>query len=191
MENMISTFSNCAFPSNIFLDTSSNSTLFAWLNSTDFSGNIYVTDSDSTIDFSSLYALSRNTSGNYSSADFETLDLYLNLTNVTDSINRTYTVDGFDNFTTNFTIFSSNITFVPLVNTTNSSNFVTGILWDSSDSTIGFYNGTQDVIFATKINKNSLGFYGTYDFEIKIPANLRQYISPNMQNMVSFYREVT
>jgi hypothetical protein len=178
--------------SDIFLDTSSNTTVFAWLNATNFAGNIFVADSDSIIDFNSLQALSRNLSNNLTLNDFEELDIALNITNLSDSINRTYTENKVIKNTDNFTVFSSNIINVPIVNSTNTSNFITGILWDTSDfDNIGFYNGSQDVVFITKINRNSLGFYGNYDYEIKIPANLKQYLTPNVQDSISFYREIT
>jgi hypothetical protein len=178
--------------SDIFLDTSSNTTVFAWLNATDITGNIFVADSDSNIDFNSLQALSRNTSNNLTIDDFEELDIALSTVNLSDSINRTYTENSVVKNTDNFTVFSSNIINVPIANSTNTSNFITGILWDTSDfNSIGFYNGSQDIAFVTKISKDSVGFYGTYDYELKIPANLKRYLTPNVQNSISFYREIT
>ena len=77
---------------------------------------------------------------------------------------------------------------VPIVNSTNTSDFVTGILWDYSDGN-SEYNGTQDLILITRINENKTGEFGTYDYEIKIPAPLRSYVSGT--NTVTFYTEIT
>ena len=63
-------------------------------------------------------------------------------------------------------------------------------MWDSSDTNNGNYNGTQDVVFITKVSKNSLGSFGTYDYEIKIPANLRRYVRPDVDSTITFYREI-
>jgi hypothetical protein len=177
--------------SDVFLDLSSEKTIIAWINATSIRGNIFVADSDSTIDFKSLKALSRDLTNNLVMDDFEELDIALGIVNLSDSINRTYTSNGAIKNTGSFTIFNSIITDVPITNSTNNSDFVTGILWDTSDVNEGQFNGSQDVVFITKINKSSLGLYGNYDYEIKIPANLRMYIRPNVQDTVSFYREIT
>jgi hypothetical protein len=175
----------------ILLATSSSSQVFAWLNATSTAGNIYATDTDSTVSFSTLRPLGRNQSYNRTFDDFAELDLALNTTNLTTSINRTYTADSWANYTRNFTIFNEFITDVPVVNSTNNSNFVTGILWDYSDSTNGNYTGVQDVVFITRINRRATGLYGSYDYELKLPANLERYITPNLQDSVNFYREIT
>ena len=177
--------------SNLFLDTSSAHSLIAWVNSTDYSGNIYVADSDSVVAFSSLMALTRNASRNLTLNDTWELDIALNLTYYPDSINRTYTENGRIKSNESFLVYASNITEVPIVNSTNSTNFLTGILWDMSDINNGEFNGSQDVVFVTKMNRNNAGLYGNYDFEIKVPANLRRYLVPNAVDSLSFYREIT
>ena len=83
-----------------------------------------------------------------------------------------------------------NVSNVPVVNSTNTSNFITGILWNSGDVNDGGYNGTQDVIFITKVNHNARGKYDYYDYEINVPANLRAYIKPNNDDSVTFYTEL-
>jgi hypothetical protein len=177
--------------SDIVLDTMGNNTVFGWFNLSSFNGVLFAADSDSSLGFNSMIALGRNLSGNITMNDFEEADLRLNLTNYTDSLNRSYTYDGNVVSSSNFTIFLSPILNVPIINTTNTSSFVTGILWDSSDENQGQYNGTQDIAFITKVSKDSLGYYGTYDYEIKIPANLRRYVNPNVDNTITFYREIT
>ena len=173
----------------IILDTFSNKTVFQWLNSSSI-GNIYAADTDSSITFTSLMPLGRNASMNITSDDFSELDLALNTTNLTDSINRTYTFDGWANTTLNFTLFSRFVTDVPVANSTNSSNFVTGILWDSSDSLNGNYSGAEDVVFLTRMNQDMQGRYGVYDYELRIPANLEGYSTLDLQDSISFYREL-
>jgi len=46
--------------------------------------------------------------------------------------------------------FSRSVTNVPIINSTNTTAFQTGILWDTADGGAS-YNGTQDVAFITKI----------------------------------------
>ena len=177
--------------SSLYLDTSSDVTVAAWINVSVFTGNIYAADGDSLIEFDSLIPLGRNTSDDIRMNDFVQLDRALNISNYTDSINRTYTFNNEIRDVVNFSIFSAVKVNVSIVNSTNSSNFLTGILWDSSDITqIGFYNGSQDVVFVTKMNVNKLGKYGTYDYEMKVPAPLRRYINPNSINRLSFYMEL-
>jgi hypothetical protein len=59
---------------------------------------------------------------------------------------------------------------IPAINSTGSSNFITGIMYDSADGSP--YDGTQDLVFVTLINPNHQGGYGAYDYEIRIPSQL-------------------
>ncbi len=76
---------------------------------------------------------------------------------------------------------------MPVINSTNTTNFKTGILWDKSDGNTE-YNGTQDIIFITEINEQQQGSQGIYDFEIKVPALLRNYNAAGTS--VAFYVEL-
>ena len=76
-----------------------------------------------------------------------------------------------------------------IVNSTNNSAFFTGILWDKSDSNPGEYNGSQDLIFVTKINRDQPCRYGFCDFEVRVPSELKEYIAIDM-NTVAFYSEL-
>jgi hypothetical protein len=172
----------------IFLDTNANLSIFRWLNETDLGGNIFIVDSDSLVSWTDLEALSRNASGNLTMDDFEEIDEVLNLSGIRDSVNATYTDNGIIKNTTTFTVYSSQINNTPIVNSTNTSQFVTGILWDKSDNPTNEYNGSQDIVFITTINQNTYGGYGIYDYEIRIPANLRRY--KGNQNTVDFYTEL-
>ncbi|MFC2135392.1 hypothetical protein ACFLTH_12330, partial [Bacteroidota bacterium] len=161
--------------------------LFEWsdVNLTD--SNVYASDTDSVITWSELQAISRNTTNGSTNNDFEEMDAAFGSTNYTDSMNNTYTSGGSPIATQTFTVFSSDILNTPIVNSTNTSDFVTGILWDYSDGNVE-YNGTQDLVFITKINENKTGQYGTYDYEIKVPALLRNYKGGT--ETVTFYTEI-
>ena len=87
-------------------------------------------------------------------------------------------------------MYGVNISNVSVVNSTNSSNFQTGILWDASDSVNGNYSGTEDVIFISDVQKQLQGEFGIYDYEIKIPSRLREYNSPNNLNTITLYYEL-
>ncbi|MDD5086781.1 MAG: CARDB domain-containing protein, partial [Candidatus Nanoarchaeia archaeon] len=176
--------------SDIMLAGSSMAQVIGWFNSTYMNGNIYAADSDSVIDWNSLMAIGRDISNNQRIEDFEKVDEALNLSDFIDSINKTYTYDSKVMATGIFDIYGHNVENVPIINSTNNSNFVTGILWDSSDANPGYYNGNQDLIFITKINQSAQGSYGLYDYEIRVPANLRQYVQPNNNNKISFYIEL-
>ena len=47
----------------------------------------------------------------------------------------------------------------------------------------------EDVIFVAPINKNAEGTYGIYDYEIRVPAKLREYNSADSKAAV-FYVEI-
>ncbi|MFH1641753.1 MAG: hypothetical protein ABIC04_02545 [Nanoarchaeota archaeon] len=174
----------------IILSTIADNSVYMWFNQSDVTGNVFVIDSDSSIDWTNLSALGINVTGKNSTRDFDELDYSLNLTELADSINRSYTFHGNPKKFDSFTIYSLDIDNVPIINSTNTSNFVTGILWDQSDFNTGEYNGSQDIAFVTRINSNNFGKYGIYDYEVKIPANLRNYIKPNNENSVTLYSEL-
>jgi len=162
--------------------------LFEWFVENSTGSNIYVADYDSDISWTTLQALGRDTSNQSSPNDFEALDSALGSSNYGDSINNTFTLGGVPIETRNMTIFYKTIENVPVVNSTNNSNFKTGILWDYGDGNTNF-NQSQDVLFVTTINKGAQGYNDTYDFEIRIPASLRSYLGPNSEYVV-FYTEI-
>ncbi len=140
--------------------------------------NIFITDTDSNLDFSSLQALGRKNDTTFTFNDFVELDTILGMTNFSDSINNTFSnIGGTPKQTTTFNVYGSTIHHVPIVNSTNSSTFVTGILWDYSDDANGEFDSVtkEDLVFVTKINTSQVGNFGTYDYEIKMPALLRDY----------------
>ncbi len=167
-----------------------NMSLFDWNVSNYTNSNIYVVDSDSIVKWDSLQAVSRDTINGLQMDDFDEADTAMNMTQNPDSINTTWTENGGVRLSMGWVAYGNTINNVAIVNSTNTSNFVTGILWDYNDPNNGEYNGTQDVVFITKVNENKTGMYGVYDFEIRVPAMLRGYIQPNTQNSVTFYVEI-
>lgn len=85
------------------------------------------------------------------------------------------------------TLFGRQIADVPVIDSTNTSAFRTGILWDMSDGGAS-YNGGQDVAFITQINMSQQGSRGVYDYEIRVPATLRSYTGASPT--VAFYVEL-
>jgi len=165
-----------------------NISLFTWDVSNATGSNIFITDIEAVPDFFSLQAIGLIAAGGPAAVnDFEDIDSSLGSTNYSDSVNNTYTSGGTPIKTNTYTVYSSNIVSVPVINSTNSSNFETGILWDTSDGGAE-YNGSQDLVFISEINKGAQGGLGIYDFEIKIPALLRNYNLAG--DNIAFYFEI-
>ncbi|MFH1770581.1 MAG: hypothetical protein ABH828_03415 [archaeon] len=163
------------------LGNSAEDNFSSWF-STSTTGNIYITDTDTSagISWTFLLALTRNTTGlagDTSLDDFSEIDTNLGTGSYVDSVNNTYSENNNPKKTDSFTAYQKTITNVPVVNSTNTSDFVTGILWDSDDSSNGYYDSTddEDIVFVTKINEGKAGAYGIYDYEIRIPSNLKSY----------------
>ncbi|MFH0978154.1 MAG: Ig-like domain-containing protein [Candidatus Woesearchaeota archaeon] len=164
-----------------------NSSIYSWSVLNSSRSNVYVADSDSLILWTRLEPLTRNLSHHLRVVDIEYLDRGLGSANLTDSLNRTFVSQGSILATRNISVYNRLLLYVPVANSTNSSEFVTGILWDASDLDLGFYNGTQDVVFVTQVRAptNSYGF----GYELRIPAYLRSY-KTNTLGTVTFYTEL-
>ncbi|MBN1156740.1 hypothetical protein JXA85_03930 [Candidatus Woesearchaeota archaeon] len=177
---------------NIILGMDIDSSLMRWLNDSNLNGNIYVIDTDSSISWVNLTALSRNISGNLRIDDFHEMDVALNYSGLYGSVNTTFTSNEQTKNTTSYNVYNRTIADVPNANSTNNSNFLTGILWDANDLNNGEYNGSQDVVFLTKINSQLVeGAYGSYNYEIRVPANLKKYKTPNVYDTITFYTELS
>jgi hypothetical protein len=156
--------------------------------------NIYGvnTNSSPNIVWSSLLALGRNTSIEPSTSDFSELDTVLGTSAYPDSVTAVYSTDGTTPYTTiNRSVYKVPVHYVPVANSTNSSTFVTGILWDSSqDGGSGQFNpgDNEDVVFIAPASPGSTGAYGTYDYEIRLPAPLATY--KGTENTVDIYVEL-
>ena len=180
-----------------------------WSSETD-TGYIYVVDEGITVNWDTLHGLgcdkddTLNTSGN----DFEEADAALKMKpddgNATGFIDNNITQlfcggdpDNAAN-TTHFIVCETNITNVPIVNSTDmtdrmdveNANFTTGILWDSdSGNGTDYYDGSQDLVFITKIRPHKPGLSGVtvvHNYEIGVPSALNATIGGDMD----FYLEL-
>jgi|GEM_PF-2090305 len=130
------------------------------------SGNLFYADEEASYSLDNLKPL--NESGDISEADQE-----LGISGNPDSLAEVYDEnrDGFSDKTSCYSIIDRNVCDVPVVNSTNSSNFVTGIMYDSADGT--GYDGTQDLVFVTEAyNETRQGRYGEYVYESRVPSTL-------------------
>lgn len=175
------------FTLDVVLGTELNITIKEWLNKSTFDGNIFAADADAVVSFSSLHAISRNLTQVFIANDFSDVDATLNMTNFTDSINATYTANNLPKSTRNFTIYQNVVRDVPIVNSTNTSSFMTGILWDANDANPGEFNGSQDIVFVSALNLSKAGEFGTYDYEITIPVRLEQQYDTTLDEVTLYY----
>jgi hypothetical protein len=160
---------------------------FSW-NVTNVTGsNLFVADTDSAITFTQLQGIGRTAANGSASGDFEEIDVQLGSTNLNDSVNASFTQSGSPISIMDATMFKRRVTSIPIVNSTNSSSFSTGILWDMADGGTE-YDGSQDLVFFTIMNASQTGLFGTYDYEIRVPATLRDYIPGG--GTVTFYTEL-
>jgi len=163
--------------------------LSKWSNSST-PGHIYFADSESNIDWTNLQAIGRNSTNASTSNDFTEIDSILGMSSFNDSVSNVFTTDGNNpKDTYNMTIHEKEIIHVPIINSTNNSNFLTGILWDVSEDTNGEFNqgDNEDLVFVTRINPDKNGFYGVYDYEIRIPSKLRQQNTSDTSNLYLYY----
>jgi len=157
----------------------------SWDNDTNLEGNVFMSDSESEIDWLNLFPLGKTKTGSDSSNDFSEVDSLLGTTDFVDSFSTSYSTPVLDNLTVHKRILED----VSFINSTNNENFETGVLWDGSDDSNGEFDSSEkeDLVFVSKINKGTEGEYGTYDYEIRIPAKLREYHSENTQEVYFYY----
>ncbi|MFH1849500.1 MAG: CARDB domain-containing protein [archaeon] len=156
---------------------SGSSRLIDFINVTIEAGNVVIVDSGSTVSFYSLHAIGRTISGAAASNDFDEIDDILGMENFSDSVNVTFSSGGSPIKTLDYSLYGRIVADVPITNTTNSTNFVTGMVWDYSDDTDGEFDSSEreDLLFVSRLNVSAQGLYGRYDYEIKYPALLRTY----------------
>lgn len=166
-----------------------NFNLSMWEGELNLAGNIYVTDSESKVNWNSLQAIRKTKLGGISSNDFSEIDIGLSMNTYNDSVYTIFSNSGTPKDFNNFTIFKKIINNVPIVNSSENGNFITGILWDTTDSLDNEYDSSEkeDLVFVAKINQETIGKYGTYDYEAKIPAKLREYDSTDTSNLYFYY----
>ena len=134
-------------------------------------GNLFYSDEQAEYSIRDLWPL--NESGDLSEAD-EALNISAN----PDSLEWKYDQegDGFSDKTRCYTIANEEVCDVPVANSTNSSNFVTGIMYDSEDGE--GYDGSQDLVFITEAyDEKRQGLYGEYTYEISIPSTLSNQVA--------------
>jgi hypothetical protein len=163
----------------LLLDTKENHSLSNFSGQRRNTGLVFFSDSEEVISFNRLQALGRKISNASATTDFSDADALLNMTSFNDSINQVW-AQGSNAPQQTMTILVSqkNITNVPVVNSSVSGSFKTGILWDTSrDTGNGEYDTTdkEPIVFFAEINSSSAGDYGTYDYQSKVPALLRSY----------------
>lgn len=169
--------------------SASNYTVFRWPGA---GGNVFAVSSSASISWQNITALGRYPNGTTASLDFQDVDSNLNLSIFSDSIQNLFSTDGSTPANTrNFTLFATkNLPYVPITNSTNNSNFSTGILWDAGDSPAGSEYDTvnkQNVLFVTELNASTQGKYGVYDYEIRVPSTLDTALGGST---VDFYAEL-
>ncbi|MCW8966038.1 MAG: hypothetical protein OQK82_05040, partial [Candidatus Pacearchaeota archaeon] len=170
---------------------SNSSQILKW-NADNFEdGSIFISDSESIISWPSLVAVGEKANGGSAFEDFSEIDFILNMTGFSDSVHKIYTEGGSVRNVSDYFVFGKEINDVAVVESINSSNFVTGILWDSNDDTDGNYSvfDKEDLVFVSKIRKNTLGTYGVVDYELRVPAKLREYGGVDSSSAV-FYVEL-
>ncbi len=180
--------------SNLVLANNNSKNLINWDAETLNKGNVYVVDYDSQISWTSLQAIGKNKAGQISNSDFSEIDSALNTIEFEDSVYNVYTDLGTPKYFRDIIVFRHLIEEVPIINSTNNSNFVTGILWDTSDDTGGAsgefdLTDREDLVFISPINKHEQGAYGVYDYELRVPARLREYKTGDLKS-ASFYVEL-
>jgi hypothetical protein len=175
----------------ITLSTQDHRKLIDWDKTNTNNSNIFVVDSDVILSFQTLQALGINTTNTTASDDFEELDEIFGYNNFTDNINKSYTYERAPRLTHSFSIFGRVVDNVPVINSTNNTNFMTGILWDMGDDANAQFDiaDKEDVVFITKVNTQKQGKYGICDYEIRIPSALKQYRTATTDR-VALYVEI-
>lgn len=169
-----------------------DSNIKKWFNESFVKGNIFITDSEAAINWLQLEAIGRAKNGSQSSNDFSEMDNLLGMSDLDDSISKVFSNNQIPKETTSMIIQNRKIEQIPAINSSENSNFITGILWDSSDDTQGS-NGEfdsldkEDVVFVANVNKYAQGDYGIYDYEINIPAKLREFNTLDTEEVYLYY----
>ncbi len=166
--------------------------LMSFGNTTDTKGVIFFSNENSEFSFQDLQSVTRDKQGLLVSNAFTEVDSALNTTSYYDSIKQIWGA-GTDTpqVTRTFILTTGAIYNVPIANSTNTSDFVTGILWDTADDKgNNQYDSSddEDIVFVTEINKGKQGEYGTYDMEARIPAALKDYKLGS--SAINFYVEL-
>ncbi len=121
-------------------------------------------------DYEALYDI-RDLEPLNSSGDLNQADTVLNLQGHPDSLQQRYDPDGdgLPDRTKCMNLAGLKKCGVPVANSTNSSRFVTGLLYDGP----GGFDGSQDIVFTTNVSASGRqGRFGLYSYEAKVPSTL-------------------
>ena len=123
-----------------------------------------------------------------STGDLGEADQALNLTGHHDSISKLYdeNSDQQPDNTRCWTVASEELCDIPVINSTESSDFKTGLLYNAENG--NEYDGSQEVVLVTPVNNSATGSFGVYDYEVKIPFALDRQIPS--QNSVTITGEI-
>jgi len=160
-----------------------------WSNESFYDGSVFVTDSEADVSWNSLQAIGRNISNASVAGDFEDIDSLLNMSDFDDSVTNLFGDPLYPKNNCTFLIHKKLIENVPIINSTNTTSFITGILWDTDDDSNGQFDQVdrEDLVFVVKTNASQQGTYGVYDYEITIPVRLREYNSTDITSVYFYY----
>ena len=181
---------------------------WTWSNETD-AGNAYLVNAGASINWSALHALGCDSDDTLNASGLDFLDADTNLAMIVGSSNATGFADnnitelfsgGDSSNATNRTYFivhGMNITDVPIVNSTDmtnhtsveGANFITGILWDDTKDTNGYYDATEneDFIFIANVRYTMVGLgSAAHNYEVATPCAL----NPAVEGDLDFYVEL-
>ena len=133
---------------------------------------------ESEVSWASLKPFGKNISESNTTNDFVDIDTIFSMNSFNDSISNIFTLDGsiLRNIS-QFTIQGTSVESVPIIPSTNTTSFITGILWDSSDDLLDgefSQDDEEDIIFVSKVNHSTEGAYGVYDYEIRAHGKIKR-----------------
>jgi hypothetical protein len=173
------------------LDTAQNDSFIRFNTTGNNTGLIFFADAESSVSFTSLQALGLDISNSTSSNDFTDADTLLNMTHFNDSVNSVWAQgNNTPQKVESFTVSDRLINDVPVIDSSVSGAFKTGILWDTADDGVNTEYDTsdeEDIVFITRINKSASGDYGVTDFQSKVPALLRNYKGSGGSTIYLYY----
>ena len=160
----------------IFLGDTDNTNFYNW-SPKDDSINIYFSDVDS-----SYYPFNLEP---ITGTDFIEVDAALDIRGFNDSVKSLFDSDdnNIPDNTISVEIGGSLLNNIPIIESTEGSAFITGLLWDGADNSE--YTGNEDLIVLTLVNNSKVGKYGTYDYEIRIPGTLDS-IKPGLNAIIRY-----
>ncbi len=163
--------------------------LTLWSNESFYEGSVFVTDSEADINWASLQAIGQSTTNVSVINDFMDIDALLGMSDFNDSVTNIFGDPFYPKFNTSFLVHKRMIEKVPIINSTNTTSFITGILWDMDDDSDGQFDqgDKEDLVFVVKTNTSQQGGYGIYDYEITLPVRLREYNSTDISDVYFYY----